>query len=220
MAKKFESVEIKTAAGKVSEARGVNAGDEVVTLGKAKIPVADAITSYVNALSVMKTAEEEKDKQANIIRTFVGDIRTYFRKKADHSKTYRIFGKVAGSIQYALDVIMMDKWSVPKKNEDWETLKKEVTASVFNQLFEEIQVIKIKKIITDNDQKRRELTKKLVSFFGEDGIKEYFEKETSYEVKAGLAETLPKMSEEVQASVLKHLTQSSDMIKDATGEAV
>jgi hypothetical protein len=220
-AKKYASTEILNAKGKPIETRGVDASKEVVkdkddTGKEIEVKVTEAIVSFVTAASQEKSSKEKKDKAAGLIRSFVGDVREFFAKKKDFTKTYRIFGTENDQIKYAVDVSSSDKFTPPSKKEDLAALKKLLTAGVFNQIFDEEKTISIKKVISDDDKKRRELTKLLVDTLGEDKVKEYFEMDVTHTVKSGLSSKIYDFTEEIQDIIRENIKASADAVKDAS----
>lgn len=218
--KKFASTELMNAKGKPIDTRGIDATGEAVKVtvdGKeVSVKIPEAVTDFVMFAEQEKSSKEKKDKAAEAIRLFIGEVRDFFAVRKDFTKTYRVFGAKTDDLQYAVDVSGTDKCSAPAKKEDLVAFKRELTAGVFNQIFEEVTVISIKKTITDDDKKRRELTKLLIDTLGEEKVKEYFEKETTYEVKPGLAKKIYDFSEEQQAKILEKIKFAADSVKDAS----
>lgn len=219
-AKKFASMELTNAKGKAIETRGIDATGETVKVsvdGKdVSVAIPEAVTDYVMLSEQEKSLKEKKDRAAEAIRAFVKEVREFFAARKDFTKTYRVFGAKTSDLQYAVDVSSTDKCSAPTKKEDLAAFKKELTAGVFNQIFEEVTVISIKKTVTDDDKKRRELTKLLIDTLGEDKVKEYFEKDTTYEVKPGLAKKIYDFSEEQRTKILDKIKFAADAVKDAS----
>jgi hypothetical protein len=219
--KKYASTEILNAKGKPIETRGIDASKEVVKdkddAGKdIEVKVTEAIVSFVTAASQEKSSKEKKDKAAGLIRAFVGDVRGFFASKKDFTKTYRIFGTENDQIKYAVEVSSSDKFSPPTKKEDLAALKKLLTAGVFKQIFEEEKIISIKKVISDDDKKRRELTKLLVDTLGEDKVKEYFEMDVIHTVKSGLSSKVYEFSAEIQEIIRENIKAAADAVKDSS----
>jgi hypothetical protein len=220
-AKKYASTELLNAKGKPIETRGIDASKEVVkekddTGKEIEVKVSKAIVDFVTAASQEKTAKENKEKAAGIIRSFVSDVRTFFAKKKDFTKTFRIFGDVIAQLKYSVDVSSSDKFTAPDKKEDLANLKKALTAGVFNQIFEEEKTISIKKVISDDDKKRRELTALLIKNLGEEKVKEYFELDVSYSVKSGLSSKIYEFPEDTQEIIRKNIKASADAVKDSS----
>jgi len=203
--KEYTSFAVKTASGKDSAARGVNVSDDSIEIGGVSKRVSDAITSYVVALAQEKALKEEKELHSGVIRAFAKKIRTYFIKKGDYQKTFRLFGKQVKKMQYAVDVLENDKFDCPKKNEDIQMIKKLIGDVAFEQIFEESVSIAIKDSVMKSDTLRRELSKSLYEALGADGIKKYFDRETVWSVKKGLSETIHTYDEKIQLSLREHL---------------
>lgn len=219
--KKYSSTELTNDKGKKIETRGIDGKGETVTIkdssGKdVSIKVEDAISDYVIAAEQEKLFKEQKEKAAEVLRLFVGDARKYFSDRKDYTKTYRVFGKETPTIAYAVDVSSTDKATMSAKNEDVMNFKRDITAGIFNQIIEEVAVISIKKTVTDDDKKRRELTKLLIDTLGEDKVKEYFVKDVSYEIKSGLSTKIYDFASEVQAKIKGFIKFASDAVKDAS----
>lgn len=219
-AKKYASTEILNSKGKPTETRGIDGTKETVKgkddAGKdIVVKIADSITEFVTAASQEKSFKEKKDKAADAIRTFISDVRDFFAGK-DFTKTYRVFGNETDDLKYAVDVSSSDKFTLPAKKEDMVSLKKDLTAGIYNQIIEEEATISIKKVIFDDVKKRRELTKLLVDTLGEEKVKEYFEREVVYKVKPGLSKKIYEFKEDVQKMIRERIKAAADAVKDAT----
>ena len=223
-AKKYSSTELKNDKGKPIDTRGIEGAGETVTLKEGDkdvvVKITDAITDFVVAAEQEKIFKEKKEKVAEVLRMFMADVRGFFADRKDFTKTFRIFGNKTDSINYAVEVSSTDKCSPPTKKEDLAALKKLLTAGVFNQLFEEVTVISIKKTISDDDKKRRELTKLLIDALGEEKVKEYFEKDTTFVVKVpkdmSLVEKVFGFNKDQQKIIRENLKFASDAVKDAS----
>lgn len=214
--KKFSSFEIKQASGKLSDSRGVNVTDETIKIEKSVKSVSDAITGFVIAASEEKASKELKESHAGVIREFATTVRNYFTEKGDYTKTFQFFGKIIGGIQHILEVAQPDKFTFSTKKEDIANIKTVLGKDTFDQIFEEEASIAIKKTIMENDKERRKLTKLLVQALGEDGVKEYFERDTVYTIKAGLAEKMHKFDDTIQTVLKDNLKQALDSVKDVS----
>lgn len=214
--KKYATEVVLDAKGKPTKTRSIIASGEKVKDGDDEVAVTTAITEFVIASGQEKIFKDKKEKAASVIRTFVADFRAYFRKKGDFTKTYKVLGDETKTLKYIVDVTSTDKFSAPKNKEDLASFKREITAGVFNQLFEENATISIKKTIMDDDKKRRELAKLLVEALGEDKVKEYFEREVSYDLKSDLIEVIYGFPEETQKLITAKIEQNADSIKDAS----
>lgn len=222
--KKYASMELTSSSGKKSEARGIDATGETVTVKEIRrdgdrdvvVKIPDAVTDFVMYAEQEKTFKEKKDKAAEALRTWIKDVREFFAVRKDFTKTYRVFGAKTSDVHYAVDISATDRCSAPTKREDLAAFKREITAGVFSQIFEETSTISIKKTIMDDDKKRRELTKLLIDTLGEDKVKEYFEKDTTYEVRPGLAKKIYDFSEEQRTKILDKIKFAADSVKDAS----
>jgi len=216
MAKKYSSTEILGKNKKPISARGIDGAKETVEIDKKQQSVASAIIDFVTAAGQEKAFKEKKDKAAETVRAFIGDVRDFFAKKKDFTKTYRVFGTETPELQYAVDVSSSDKFTGPTKLEDILALKKLLTAGVFNQIYDENTTISIKQTISDDDKKRRDLTKILLDVLGEEKVKENFEREVVYTIKSGLSEKIYEFPADVQEIIRKNLKAAADAVKDAS----
>lgn len=220
-AKKYASTELLNAKGKPIETRGIDASKETVKdkddAGKEiTVKVAEAIVTFVTAAAQEKLFKEKKEKAAGLIRSFVTDVRGFFAGKKDFTKTFRIFGDDTDKVKYAVDVSSSDKFTAPDKKEDLASLKKALTAGVFKQIFEEEKTISIKKVISDDDKKRQELTKLLIDALGKEKVTEYFELDVSYSVKSGLSSKIYEFPEDTQEIIRKNIKAAADAVKDSS----
>lgn len=225
--KKYSSTEVLDKKGKPTKTRGINGKGETVkqTINDTKttVKIEDAITDFVIAANQEKSFKEKKEQAIEAIRMLVGDIREYFGtlpgyKKEDFVKTFRIFGKETPELNYAVDVSSSDKFTPPTNKEDLKALKKSLTAGVFDQIFEKNAVIQIKKTVSDDDKKRRELTKILIDALGEEKVKEYFEKDTTFTVKPGLSALTYEFPEETRNIIKEKIKSAADAVKDVSEE--
>lgn len=223
--KKFSSTEVLDKKGKPTKTRGINGKGERVkqTINgtETTVKIEDAIMDFVIAASEEKSFKEKKEQAIEAIRLLVGDVREYFGtlpgyKKEDFVKTYRIFGKETDKLNYAVDVSSSDKFSAPTNKEDLKALKKALTAGVFDQIFEKNAVIQIKKTVSDDDKKRRELTKILIDALGEEKVKEYFEKDTTFAIKPGLSALYYEFPKETREIISDKIKSASDAVKDVS----
>jgi hypothetical protein len=219
--KKFSTEVVLNAKGKPTETRSILAANEVVTIDgdkdKVEVKLVDAIVDFVTSAAQEKAYKEKKDNAAGVIRTFISDVRKFFSKDKEPTKTYRILGNETKVMKYAVDVSSSGKFSYSSKDEDLKALKKDLTAGVFNQIFEENAVISIKKTITDDDKKRRELTKLLLDTLGEEKLKEYFERDVTYVLKASELPTLIKgFPAATQKIITANIVPTADAVKDVS----
>jgi hypothetical protein len=219
--KKYATTEILDSKGKPAAARGIDASNETVTVKgpdnqDVEKRITDVIVEFVNAADQEKTFKEKKEAAGELVRKFITDVRTFFAKKGEFTKTFRVFGTLTKKMAYALDVSSSDKFSFSAKKEDLANLKRELTAGVFKQIFEEVATISIKKVVMDDDKKRRELTKILLDALGEEKVKEYFEREVVYILNPGLYEKTYQFPAETQKVIRDNFKQAADSIKDAS----
>jgi hypothetical protein len=225
-AKKYATTEVLNAKGKPTETRAIDASKETVkgTDEKGKVidvKITDVIFDFVTFAAQEKAFKEKKENAIGLIRTLVSDIRDYFGKKPgykkeDFTKTFRLLGTETDDIKYAVDVSSSDKFALPTKKEDMAALKKLLTAGVYKQIIEESATISIKKTVTDDDKKRKELTKLLLDTLGEEKLKEYFERDVEYSVKPGLSALTYEFPEAVQEAIRSNIKSTADAVKDAS----
>jgi len=224
--KKFATTEVLDSKGKPTKTRGIDAGKEIIKgtddAGKTiDVKVVDAVKDFVTYATEEKSFKDKKDKAAGLIRTFIDEVRDFFGKKPgykkeDFTKTFRLLGTETDKLKYAVDVSSSDKFTLPAKKEDMAALKKLLTAGIYKQIIEESATISIKKTVTDDDKKRKELTKLLIDALGEDKVKEYFERDVAYSVKSGLSALTYEFPEAVQVVIRDKIKSASDAVKDVS----
>jgi hypothetical protein len=202
----FKTYEIINNNDTLSKTRGIKA------TGKDLI---EALINFVKISQQEKKLKEEKESYTNVIRNFIKEVRDFFSSRGDFIKTYRV-EKEDNDFVYAVDVSKLNKYTLPTKREDLEKMKRELTVGIFNQLFEETLTIKIKDIIVNNPQKRKELTKVLIDALGEEKVKEYFIKKTIIEPKEDIEEKIYQLSEEERKIFFKYVKESTDSVKDVS----
>lgn len=211
--KEYSSFPVLTKTGKPAAARGIEAGTEEIE-GKSVI---DAVKEYVEISTKKKELEKRESECKNTLRSFAGKVRNFFIGKGEYQKTYRIFGKKTKTKHYAVDAQNNDKFSLPTQKEDMDNLKKLLGKDTFNQIFEPTITISIKKTVVDNPAKIRELSKKLYDALGgAEGVKEYFEREESWQVKKGMAEEIHNFDKKTKSTFFEYVKQAEDTIKNAT----
>ncbi|MBD3260922.1 MAG: hypothetical protein GF334_04470 [Candidatus Altiarchaeales archaeon] len=222
-------VDVKTPSGKKSAIRAIDPTDTVIevereTDGKTSaedIKVKAAITDYVQKLKTKKAAEEAAAEAADVVRFFVGLVRTDNARQGDYQKTYRLMGNKGQKTEYAVDVSENDKWSVSKEldlndKKTREALIEKIGQEDFDKLFEELTTIGIKKEILNNEALRKELSATLFKLLGKDGIKKFFRRETVWTVKKGTEKLQYELPEETVKEFKKIATQAADTVKDAS----
>jgi hypothetical protein len=207
---------VKTASGKDSAARAIDPKDStVVTDESTEVRVVEAVTQYVLQDTAEKAAKEAKEKSATVIRTYTGTVRDENALTGDYQKTLRVMGRQVKSTQFAVDASHMDKFSVPKSKEDIAAIKT-IMGPAFETVFEPTVEISIKKNVMENDALRKELSQALFTALGMDGIKKYFEREETWRVKKGMAETQYSLEKKVRDALRSSVKQTSDSLKDAS----
>lgn len=202
----YTTYEIINKNGKVSNARGINPPNNIIR---------NIVKEFVHLSQEEKRIKTEKESKIEQIRDFIESVRNFFTKKGDFNKTYRIEER-ENNFVYAVDVIATEKYTLPTKKEDIDKLKKELTAGVFNQLFESSITIKIKDIIANDKKKRNELLKILIDNIGEDKVKEYFSKEEELDIKEGFMEKVAQLNDSQKEILFKYIKQSKDTVKDVS----
>jgi hypothetical protein len=206
-----------TDAGEVSAVRALDASTSTVIADDGvEVRVADAVVSYVVQDTAEKAAKQAKEEAAEAIRFYAGSVRDENALAGDYQKTMRVQGKVVKGNQYAVDVSQIDKFSVPKKKADIEALKT-LLGSDFGSIMEPTVEISIKKSVLENDALRKELSEVLFKALGSEGIKKFFEREETWRVKKGMAETQYQLTANVRQALRANCKPCSDSIKDATG---
>lgn len=217
-----------TPKGEVSELRKLHPTDEdTVTIektigtGKDKKTeqlvkkVKDAVREFIIYSNQEKSAKEQKDDAANALREYVKVTRDKNAYAGDYQKSYRVVGGLATSgMQYGAAVQQVDRTTCPKKESDIEAIKKLVGKKFFDQYFARELIISIKKDVLDNKDLRKELTNKLIEFFGVEGIKKYFTKEEVWAIKTGLDKGQYDLADETRVKFLEAVKFYADKVDD------
>ncbi len=212
------SVALKTEAGKDSAVRAIDPGQTIVTMEDdgVAVDVRNAVNNYVKNSLLAKSAKDQADEAAAVIRVYVGAVRDENAYQGDYQKTYRVMGSDVEKISRATDVSQVDKFSVPKKAEEMKALREALGEDEFKTIFEQVTTIEIKKSVLNNAKLRRELSEKLVEAMGKDGIKEFFQKEDVYIVRKGMDQKQYDLAPDVRKKLLAGAKQSADAVKDAS----
>jgi len=215
----------KTASGKASAVRAVDPQDETVTI---ELEVGDEIEecteivkgqvqAFVQASNSEKSFKEQKETAAKYLREYVTKMRDENAKEGDYQKTYRLLGpKGKSGSQFAADLSQNDKFSMPKDQTLIESLKDILDKDTFEETFEKVLTIQIKPEILKNDKKRREFSKIIVEAIGVEGLRKYFEREETYQVKKGLDKRQYEMDEDERKALFEVLTPSADTVKNTS----
>lgn len=176
------------------------------------------IKQFVVAHNNAKAIKEQADEAAQGIRVFAKEFREErFKNTGKYKGSYRINGEKTAATQYAVSCAAQDRFSLPKKEEDIDTIRKLVGKSFFNKYFERELNISIRKEIMEDKKQRRELTDKLIDAFGgEEELKKWFVKEEVWTVKPGLLEGQYDLDEETRQSFSDLCPQYSDQVKNAS----
>lgn len=205
----------KTASGKASTVRDVNVSQAVVKVGKDPIALRTTVKEFQRFSLLEKSYKEQKEEKAGIIRTFVGSLRDTNALAGDYQKSYRLVAEVKDRIEKAVTVSQVDKFSLPKKDGEMDDLKDFVGDEFFDENFEKVTTIAIKKSILNNKEKRRELSKILAEALGKEGMKKYFEKSEVWTVKDGLDQRQYQLEDKLTdfRAIVK---PSKDSVSDST----
>jgi hypothetical protein len=208
---------LKTASGKDSAARALDPKDSaVLTDDGTEIKIAEAVTQYVLQDTAEKAAKESKEKSAAVVRAYASTVRDESALSGDYQKTLRVLGKQVKKVQYAVDASQVDKFTAPKSKDDIEAIRT-VMGPAFESVFEQTVELSIKKSVIENDTLRKELSQALYKALGVEGIRKYFEKEDTWRVKKGMAETQYSLSKTVRDALHTHTKPAADALKDASG---
>lgn len=217
---KNASVPALTKSGGKSQARAVDPQDTQVEVEGSKNPVdvKGEVIRYCKALRIKKEAENEAAISADALRTYVEELRRSNAVQGDYQKTYRVVGDRRDKKVFAVDVSQADRWNLDKKAKPAE-ITKQHGKQVFDKVVVTDETIKIRDDVMSNRAKRRELSKRLEEALGIDGIREFFEKVTTYAVRDGMAEEQYTIDSTERAVLDAMFTQSADSVKDATQAA-
>lgn len=217
---KSASVPALTKSGEKSEARAVDPQDTQVDVDGSKNPVdvKGAVLRYCKALKAKKDAENEAAVAADALRAYVGKLRKGNAEQGDYQKTYRVVGERRDKKVYATDVSQLDRWNMRKKVKPADVIE-EHGKEMFDRIVVTEESIKIRDDVMSNRAKRRELSKKLEDVLGIDGIREFFEKVTTYSVRDGIDKEQYTLDDSEKAVLNALFTQSADAVKDATQSA-
>jgi phosphoribosyl-ATP pyrophosphohydrolase len=210
---------VKTASGKDSVIRELDPKNAAVVLDDTtEQGVAAAVTKYVIEDTAEKAAKEAKEKAAEVIRLYTTTVRDENAMCGEYQKTLRVLGSKVKSVQYAVDAAHQDKFSAPKSKDDIEAIRK-LLGPLFESVFEETTEISIKKSVLENDTLRKELSQLLFKALGTEGIKKYFDRDTSWIIKKGMAEDQYKLDKVVREVLKTKAPQAKDALKDASQTA-
>jgi hypothetical protein len=210
------TVALKTASGEASAVRALDPKDATVVEDNGKETlVTQAVVNYVLHSTAEKTAKQDKEAAAEIVRTYVGQVRTENALAGSYQKSLRVMGKIVKDTQYSVDAAHQDKFTVPKVKEDIDAIKAAL-GPAFDTIFESVTEISIKKNVMENDKLRKELSQLLLTTLGADGIKKYFEKTETYGVKTGMAADMYTLDKKVREAFLSRVKQAADALKDSS----
>lgn len=204
-----------TAAGNKSTARTIDPLDSSITLEDGSVvTIRDAVSSFVRYDLMEKSAKEQKEDSASILREYAEKLRDDNALNGDYQKTYRILGSKSKDIQYAADLSQADKFSIPKKKEDIDALK-DILGDQFEDYLERDISISIRPEVMKNRKLRTELSKKLAEAFG-DELRNYFTKEEVWATKKGIDQRQYELKETERIQMREKLVPAKDSVKNTT----
>jgi hypothetical protein len=175
-----------------------------------------AIRDFIKYLRQEKSAKDQKDDAADIIRKHVVPIRDGNALTGDYQKTYRMIEEITDKdVEHAVNVSQVDKWSKIEET-NITTLKALVGDKFFDEAFEKVVTIKIKEEVMLDKTKRVELGKILKDALGVDGMAKYFEKEEVLVPKDGLEQYQYVLPKDKILEMRKLVKPSKDAVSDAS----
>lgn len=179
--------------------------------------VKDTVREFVIASTNEAAAKEQKDTAANVLRSYIKEIRDRNAYNKDYQKTYRVAGIVAqAGFQYGAAVSQQDRVALPKKETDIAIIKKVVGPKFFNEHFSKDVKISIKKEVLENKETIKDLTKELLAKFGVEGLKKYFVKEEVWSINEGFDKAQYELDDATRKLLLEQITLYADLVTDAS----
>lgn len=232
----FVRGDTKTAGGKKSDHEDVfpNNESEVyypVNRGtKAKPQMEDVkhnvrelVRQFVKADAIMKSAKDDLEEAAQGLRVFGSVFREKrFKNTERYQRSYRINGPMSQKLQYAVSCAAQNRFSMPKKDEDIDTLRKVVGKDFFKKNFTRELTVSIRKEVIEDKKKRKELTALLIKVLGgTDEFKKWFVKEEVWAIKADaeLDKYRLSLDDETREQFDEICKQYADQIKNASYDA-
>lgn len=231
--------EVKTASGKKSALRAVALdGSEQVTVEfldsveeiddsgkkvkskKKRVEqrnVREAVREFVVADNNAKAAKEQADEAAVALRNFVGPMRDDNAEQGDFHLSFRVDGAKQKSGQvFAVQVSAQDRFSCPKADKEIDVLRELVGSDFFDENFEKVVGIGLKKEVMDNAGIRKDLSGILLKALGPEKLKKYFEKKETWTAKKGLIKNQYELDKDTRDSLRAKCKPAADAVKNAS----
>jgi len=204
-----------TASGNKSTARTVDPLDSSMRLEDGSdITIRDAVNKFVRNDVAEKTAKEQKEDAASILREYATQMRDTNATNGDYQKTYRILGNKNRGVQQAADLSQTDKFSIPKKDEDINALKS-ILGDRFSDYLEREVSISIRPEVLKNRKLRTELSKRLAEAFGDD-LKNFFVKEEVWATVGGIDQRQYELDDTERVQMREKLKPAKDSVKNTS----
>lgn len=204
-----------TASGNKSTARTIDPLDSSMTLEDgSQVTIREAVNNFVRYDLHEKSAKEQKEEAASIIREYATQLRDINATEGDYQKTYRILGGKTKYVQHAADLSQADKFSVPKKEEDINDLK-DILGDSFGEYLERDITISIRPEVMKNRKLRTDLSKRLAEAFG-DELKNFFVKEEIWTTKKGIDQRQYELDETERIQMREKLKPAKDSVKNTS----
>lgn len=185
--------------------------------------VQELVRKYVKADNIMKSAKDDVEEAAEGIRVFSQIFREQrYDTTERYQRSYRINGPVSGNLQYAVSCAAQDRFSLPKDIKKIDKIREAVGKDFFNDNFERVLSVSIRKEVIEDRKKRKELTNLLIKALGgQEEFKKWFVKDEVWSVKADA--NLPKkrldLPKETREKFDELCKQYADQIKNASYNA-
>jgi len=204
-----------TASGNKSAARSIDPLDSSVTLEDGSdLTVREAVNNFVRYDLQEKSAKEQKEEAASVLRDYALQLRDDYAVNGDYQKTFRVLGSKVKDVQHAADLSQADKFSIPKKEEDINALK-DILGESFAEYLEKDVTISIRPEILSNKKLRTDLSKRLADAFG-DELKNFFVKEEIWTTKDGIDKRQYDLDESARIQMREKLVPAKDSVKNTT----
>jgi hypothetical protein len=204
-----------TDSGAKSKARTIDPLDSSVTLVDGSVvTVKEAVNSFIRFDLQEKSAKEQKAEAAEVVKLYAGKMRDENAVNGDYQKTYRILGSKTKAAQHAADISQSDKFSIPKKNDDIEALKK-ILGDDFGSYLERDISISIKPEVLKNRKLRADLSKRLAESFGAE-LSNFFVKEEIWTSVKGIDQRQYELEENQRTQMREKLKPAADSIKNTS----
>jgi hypothetical protein len=204
-----------TISGNKSTARTIDPLDSSVTIEDgSEITVREAVNNFVKYDLQEKSASEQKEENAAVLRLYAGQLRDDYASEGDYQKTFRVLGGKSKDVQYAVDLSQADKFSVPKAEGDIENLKI-ILGDNFDEYLERDITISIRPEILKNKKLRADLSKRLAEAFG-DELKNFFIKDEVWSTKEGIDVRQYDLDKDDRTMMREKLVPAKDAVKNTS----